>query len=106
MRNFNLDFFSANPRMGKTDGKTDAGVQQYVVVAVVEEITAKDGSVQTQLAKECARKTDLIKICSARPHRKPQYSAVQNVSRWRTRKQQILDRGRLECPVIRSVQQQ
>ncbi len=92
--------------MGKTDGETDAGIQQYIVVAVVSEITSKDGSVQTQLAKERARKTDLIEIRSAWPYRKPQYGAVQTLSGGRAGKQQIFDRGRLECTVIGSVQQQ
>jgi hypothetical protein len=53
-RNLNLDLLSAYAGAGKADRKSDAGVQQDVIIAVVAEIAPKNVGLQPQFAEKRA----------------------------------------------------
>ena len=106
LRDFHADFFSEDPRLRERNRKAHARIQQHIVIGIVAKIPAENIGIQAQLAKECFRHSALVKVSAPRPHRQSQHRRADGIEKRRAGNEQILDSGRLENTIIRSVKQQ
>src|SRR4051812_4555688 len=100
MRHFQPQFCSDNLRIRKGDRETYSGIEQCVVVGIVSEIPAKGICVEAKLAGERLCDSYLEKVSASGLNRKSHNDRVYGLQLWRTGKQKILDRRRLEYAVI------
>src|SRR5438045_4897657 len=106
VRHFEPQFLAKDAGFCEADGKTNAGVEEHVVIGIVVKITAKNVRVQPQFAEQRFGEATLIVVSVRGTHGKAHDDGSDRFELRRTREEEILYRRRLEHAVVGSVQQQ
>ena len=101
-----LSFRAVDDRLAKRDGKADRRVVDLIVVGIISHVAQVVVRVDAQIAAERLRHARFVIVALRRYHRQLNDIGIDQVNLERTRKQQVLERRRLEDAVIREVREQ